>query len=226
MTKRKISPFKVAVIITIFLFFILSALIVINKKTSESSIGTSYEIQPSIDGQPTLGESEAPVTVVEFGDFKCPACKNWGETIFPQLVKDYVDTGKVKFSYINVLFHGDESKLGSVASEAIYKQNPERYWDFHKKLFSEQPDEDHDSLWITMEKIKGTASLIPDIDVTQLEEDMKSQSVIDEVNKDSVLVEDFNVQQTPSIMVNGTMLDDPFDYEKIKSLINKELEDK
>ncbi len=77
-----------------------------------------------------------------------------------------------------------------------------------------------------MEKIKETASLIPDIDVTQLEEDMKSQSVIDEVNKDSVLVEDFKVQQTPSIMVNGTMLDDPFDYEKIKSLINKELEDK
>ncbi|MDA6082947.1 thioredoxin domain-containing protein, partial [Escherichia coli] len=78
--------------------------------------------------------------VVEFGDFKCPACKAWGQNIFPKLVEDYVDTGKVKFSYINVLFHGDESKLGSVAAEAVYKQNPDSYWDFNKALFDAHPD--------------------------------------------------------------------------------------
>ena len=76
--------------------------------------------------QPTLGSSNAPITVVELGDFKCPACKAWGENIFPQLIEDYVDTGKVKFSLVNVLFHGDESKLGSVAAEAIYKETSTR----------------------------------------------------------------------------------------------------
>ena len=55
---------------------------------------------------------------------------------------------------------------------------------------------------------------------------MPSQSVLDEVNKDTALVDEFKVQMTPSIMVNGTMLEDPFDYEKIKSLIEKELEGK
>ena len=50
-----------------------------------------------------------------------------GRDIFPQLIEDFVDTGKVKFSLINVLFHGDECKLGSVAAEAIYKQAPDRY---------------------------------------------------------------------------------------------------
>ena len=58
-----------------------------------------------------------------------------------------------------------------------------------------------------------------------LQEDMQSQSVINNVNKDEMLVNEFKVQQTPSIMVNGTMLTDPFDYEQIKILINKELED-
>ena len=54
--------------------------------------------------------------------------------------------------------------------------------------------------------------------------DIEQQSAIEEVNKDTELVEEFKVQQTPSIMVNGTMLEDPFDYEKIKNLIEKELE--
>lgn len=224
MTKKKNSPLKFAVILTLFVFAALTALVVISNKNSDTNTGTSFEKQPSIEGQPTLGKSDAPVTVVEFGDFKCPACKNWGETVFPQLIEDYVDKGKVKFSYINVLFHGDESKLGSVAAEAIYKQNPDSYWEFHKKLFKEQPDVDHDSLWITMEKINEIAKTMPDIDLNLLQEDIQSQSVIDEVNKDSALVEEFKVQQTPSIMVNGTMLEDPFDYEKIKSLIEKELE--
>lgn len=224
MTKKNNSPMKFAVILTLIVFATLTAIVVISNENSDTNTVTSFEKQPSIEGQPTLGKSDAPVTVVEFGDFKCPACKAWGETVFPQLIKDYVDKGAVKFSYINVLFHGEESKLGSLAAEALYKQNPNIYWEFHKALFKEQPDADHDSLWITQEKINEIAGTIPDIDAEQLEKDMKGQSVIDEVNKDSALVEEFNVQQTPTIMVNGTMLEDPFDYEKIKSLIEKELE--
>ena len=226
MAKKQNSPFKFIVIITLLVFVVLAAIVFIGNKNSETSNDISFEKQPSIEGQPTLGKSNAPVTVVEFGDFKCPACKAWGENIFPQLIEDYVDTGKVKFSFINVLFHGDESKLGSVAAEAIYKQAPDRYWDFHKGLFKEQPGENHDSLWITTDKINEVASTIPDIDLNQLQENMQSQSVINEVNKDTALVDEFKVQMTPSIMVNGTMLEDPFDYEKIKSLIDNELDGK
>ena len=110
--------------------------------------------------------------------------------------------------------------------QSIKKQAPDRYWDFHKGLFKEQPGENHDSLWITTDKINEVASTIPNINLNQLQEDMQSQSVIDEVNKDTVLVDEFKVQMTPSIMVNGTMLENPFDYEKIKILIEKELEGK
>ncbi|CEG31068.1 DsbA family protein [Peribacillus simplex] len=225
MTKRENSPFKIAVILTLAVFVLLAALVLINNMKSKSNSETTYDKQPPIEGQPTLGDSDAPITVVEFGDFKCPSCKAWGETIYPQLMSDYVDTGKVKFSYINVLFHGDESKLGSLAGEAVYKQNPESYWIFHKELFKAQPSENHDGLWITNEKIFEIAKTIPEIDVQQLQNDLENQTSLEEVKKDEKLVEEFKVQSTPSIMVNGTMLEDPFDYEKIKSLIDKELEE-
>lgn len=214
------------VIVTLLLFGLITALVIINNMGSKNDKEATFEKKPSIEGQPVLGKTNAPVQVVEFGDFKCPACKSWGETIYPQLVKDYIETGKVKFSFINVLFHGKESELGSLAGEAVYKQNPERYWEFNKALFREQPNDNHDGLWITNEKINEVAATIPDLDVKKLQEDIKSQSVMEEVNKDSELVQEFEVESTPSIMINGTMLEDPFDYEKIKSLIDKELEGK
>jgi len=223
---KKSSPFKTAVFLTLSIFAILIALVLINNAGSKSNNETSFDKQPPIEGQPIIGDMDAPVTVVEFGDFKCPACKAWGETIYPQLINDYVNTGKVKFAYINVLFHGKESELGSLAAESVYKQSPESYWDFHKELFKAQPSENHDALWITNDKLVEVASGFPDIDIELLEEELNNQTQIEEVNLDTKLVEEYKVQLTPSIMVNGTMLEDPFDYEKIKSLIEKELEGK
>lgn len=224
--ESKSSPFKLMGIVTALVFGLLTALVVINNSNSKTDTASTYEKKPPVEGQPTLGKSDASVQVVEFGDFKCPACKAWGENIYPQLVKDYVDKGKVTFTFINVLFHGEESELGSLAAESVYKQNPDKYWEFHKALFKEQPRENHDALWITDEKINEIAGTIPGLDVNQLQEDMKNEAVIEEVSKYQKLVEEYKVQLTPSIMVNGTMLEDPFDYEKIKSLIDKELEGK
>lgn len=204
-------------IITLAIIALITAIVVMNNNSESSE--TTFGKQPPIDGQPTLGDPDAPITVVEFGDFKCPACKAWGENIFPQLVNDYVDTGQVKFSFINVLFHGEESELGSLAAESVYKQNPDAYWEFHKALFKEQPSENHHSKWITTEKILEVANGISGIDTDKLRSDIKNNSEMSEVNKDSELVEEFDVQLTPTIMVNGTVIEDPFDYEAIKNAI-------
>ncbi|GAB3797650.1 DsbA family protein [Virgibacillus kimchii] len=225
MNKKNNSPFKFVVIITLVVVAVIIALVVITNNNSESDEETTIDKQPPIDGQPTLGDSEAPVTVVEFGDFKCPACKVWGEDIFPQLVSDYVDTGKVKFSYINVLFHGEESELGSLAAESVYKQNPDAYWEFHEALFNEQPSENHDSSWITTEKLIEIADGVSGIDTESLKSAIESNSEMDEVNKDSALVSEFEVQFTPTIMVNETIIEEPFNYEAITDAIENALED-
>lgn len=213
---------KKIVIITTIIIILGVALVVLSNGNSE--VGETYTEQPPIEGQPVLGEDDALVTVVEFGDFKCPACKAWGETIFPQLINDYIDTGEVKFSYINTPFHGTESTLASLAAESVFDQNPDAYWDFHNALFAEQPSENHDSQWVTTEKILEVASGIQSIDIEELELALEEQSKIEEVNKDVELVEEFNVQMTPSIMVNDIMVEDPFDYDAIQNLIDQELE--
>ncbi|MFD2045085.1 DsbA family protein [Ornithinibacillus salinisoli] len=223
--KSEKSPFKFVVVVTLLIVALIIALVVINNSNSESNEEKTFDKQPPIEGQPTLGDSDAPVTIVEFGDFKCPACKAWGKNIYPQLISDYVDTGKVKFSFINVLFHGEESQLGSLAAESVYKQNPDAYWDFHKALFKEQPSENHNSSWITTEKILEVADEISGIDRDKLLSAIESNSYMDEVNKDTELVNEFEVELTPTIMVDGTMIEDPFDYDAITNAIENALEE-
>lgn len=218
--KNNKSGMKFVVLLTTLVVVILAAIVILTNQQETPAVETA---QIDITGQPTLGEEEAPVTVVEFGDFKCPSCKAWGETVYPQLVEDYVDTGDVKFSYINVLFHGDESTLASLAAESVYQQSPEVYWDFHKALFAAQPAQNHDAAWVTPEKVLEVAAEFSSIDQEKLKADMEQQATMDEVEIDEALVEEAGVAQTPTIVVNGKQLEDPFDYEAIKALIDQEL---
>ncbi len=218
--KAKPSGLKFAVLLTSLAVVILAAIVVLTNQQEAPAVETA---QIDLNGQPILGEEEAPVTVVEFGDFKCPSCKAWGETVYPQLVQDYVDTGEVKFSYINVLFHGDESMLASLAAESVYQQSPDAYWDFHKALFAAQPEVNHDGAWITPEKVLEVAAAYPSIDQEKLKADMEQQATMDAVEIDTALVEEAGVAQTPTIVINGQTLEDPFDYEAIKELIEQEL---
>ncbi|OLN23197.1 dihydroneopterin aldolase [Domibacillus antri] len=220
---------KKMVIGTLILFAVIAGLVLLLNRADETAQETGQTMNskghPPIEGQPTLGDAEAPVSIVEFGDYKCPSCKQWGETVYPQLIEDYVNPGKATFSYINVLFHGNESILASLASESVFEQDPENFWSFHKAVFDAQPaTQEHDKQWVTVEKLKEIAAeTAPNVDLAQLEADLNEEgtSAAAEVSKDDGLVKEYNVPFTPTIIIDGVMLEDPFDYEKIVSLIEE-----
>ncbi|MFY0744527.1 thioredoxin domain-containing protein [Solibacillus silvestris] len=219
----KNSNMKFAVIVTIVAIALLAIIVVISSNQTPDETEIVRE-EVDITGQPVLGSEDAPVTVVEFGDFKCPSCKAWGEIVYPQLVEDYILSGDVKFAYVNVLFHGNESVVGSLAAESVYKQDPDVYWEFHEALFDAQPESSqHDNLWITTEKILELASGIPSINQEQLKQDVEQELTAEQVNKDKDLYTKHNVSQTPTININGITMENPFDYEAIKEVIEREL---
>ena len=214
---------KFAVVLTLLAVGILAVVIIFSNK--QEALPIKIE-QIDVTGQPSLGEKDAPVTIVEFGDFKCPSCKAWGEMIYPQLVDEYVETGKVKFSFVNVLFHGKESTLGSIAAESVFERSPDLYWNFHQALFDAQPVENHNAQWITPERILEIASGFPDIDQTLLKEDMEQEATMESVKIDEDLVKEAGISMTPTIVINGKIMENPFDYEAIKAAIEQEIKDK
>ncbi|MCM3131067.1 thioredoxin domain-containing protein (plasmid) [Paenibacillus urinalis] len=219
---------KKLVIFTSLIIILLLSLFLINQMNQKSeNPAMVFEDAPVTENQPTLGSKESKVSIVEFGDFKCPSCKAWEEEMKPRITKDFIETGKASFSYINVLFHEEESRTGALAAEAIWIQDPEAYWTFHKELFNAQPQtEQHDELWLTSEKVLEIAKqFTPTIYLQKLENDMKSMQIQEQVNIDNELVLKYNVQQTPTIMINNVMVSNPFDYDEISSLINAQLKE-
>lgn len=226
-TTKNQSAAKPLVLGTLIVIGLLVLLFVLTQMGENAKPKNIFQEQPSIENQPVTGEPNAPVTIVEFGDYKCPSCKAWGEQLYPQLKKDYIDKGKVKFAYINVLFHGPESELASLAAESVFAQDPETFWLYHKDLFNAQPVQDHDALWVTPEKILELAKpYAQKIDLNKLQEDIKNKTTSPQIKLDTELVEKYKIQQTPTVMVNGIMLDNPFDYGTLKSIIDSELGDK
>jgi protein-disulfide isomerase len=221
MAKSKSGP-KTMVILTLVVLVVLISLFLVTRMSGKVDQTKALNNHPSIENQPTMGSPDAGISIVEFGDYKCPSCKAWGEQVFPQLKKDYIDTGKAKFSYINALFHGEESKLGALAAESVFAQDKDAYWKFHKQLFDTQPRENHDAPWITADVLFNIAkSYAPQVDAKKVEDDIKKQLTMPQVNIDEKLIQTYNIQQTPSLIINGVMVKNPFNYNEITSIINK-----
>ncbi|WP_028784346.1 DsbA family protein [Thalassobacillus devorans] len=227
MAENNKGSMKFVVILTVVVIGLVAVFVVLDSKNnsgSESNSASSGE-PISTEGQPTIGESDAPVKIVEFGDYLCPACKAWSEQVFPLLKQDYIDSGDANLTYINVLFHGEDSELASSAGEAVYKQAPDKFWDFSKQLYAAQPKE-HQEGWLTEEIIVDAAKKsVPSIDIEQMKQDMKSEEIQQEVQKDETLVKEQGVQVTPTVMINGEMVEDPFNYEEISTKIEQAIEE-
>lgn len=84
--------------------------------------------------QPYIGDRNAPVTIVEFSDYKCPACKRWNEEVLPELKREYLDTGKAVLYMIDYPFLAPDSNLAALAGETLYQQNQTYFWTYHAKM--------------------------------------------------------------------------------------------
>ncbi|MEA3274000.1 MAG: thioredoxin domain-containing protein [Pseudomonadota bacterium] len=88
----------------------------------------------STAGSPALGDSDAPVTLVEFTDFECPYCNRFFINTWPKLVKGYVDTGMVRvvIKDMPLGFHKNARKAAQ-ATHCAGEQDA--YWPMHDTLY-------------------------------------------------------------------------------------------
>jgi protein-disulfide isomerase len=92
----------------------------------------------SIDGAPVLGEKTAKVTLVEFSDYQCPFCKRNFEQTFPQIDKEYIKTGKVKYVFRAYPLESIHPAAFKASEAALCGGEQGKYWEMHEKLFTNQ----------------------------------------------------------------------------------------
>ena len=159
--------------------------------------------------QPYLGEKTAPVSIIEFGDYKCPNCKNFATNVVPVIEKELVDTGKAKFYFMNDSFINTDSIRSAKFAESVYKElGNETFWKFHELLYKKQPeDSKYEKMDVFTEAfltdtLKEVAN---DQDVDKVVKNFQAKESDTAWNKDMDYAEKLGVTGTPTIFVNGEM---------------------
>ncbi|MGZ5565450.1 MAG: DsbA family protein, partial [Limisphaerales bacterium] len=111
----------------------------------------SQPVQPinvsaiSTNGEPIIGEPNAPVTIVEWSDYQCPYCEQFEVTIMSQLYSKYVQTGKVKIVFKDFQFLGPNSITASEVGRAVWQAYPNDFYQWRQTIFQNQGEENHNA---------------------------------------------------------------------------------
>jgi protein-disulfide isomerase len=97
---------------------------------------SAAEVDTSSIVEMTLGAEDAPVTIVEYASFTCPHCASFHKESFKQLKSDFIDTGKVKFTYRDVYF----DRFGLWAAMVARCGGQERFFGISDMLYNQQKD--------------------------------------------------------------------------------------
>lgn len=219
---------KNKLVLFLFPILVIALIVLIAVLNSQSNKVAQQEVKAvlsadSLAGQPILGSADAKVTVVEFGDYKCPACKQWSDSVFPKLKADFIDAGKVKFTFMQFPFISADSLTAAAASEAVAAQYPDQFWQFHEGIYHAQQAENIQ--WATPERLIDIAKeTIPGVDEGKLAEQFADVTYNEQALKDKAVGEKAEIQGTPSVYVNGKpFLGGYLDYDSLKAFIEAEL---
>jgi protein-disulfide isomerase len=178
----------------------------------------------SYQGQPQIGNPHAPIRIMEFGDFKCPACKVFHDTVYPQLKREYIDKGKAQMYFTNFQFNGEDAITAGMVGESIYHQNKGAFWNYYDVIYENQKEEN--VRWATLDFLCNLIKSIPKIDVNKVRLDVKNKTFEKTVIKDKQLGEKLKIDVVPTIFVNGVRVENGMDFNVVKKVIEEELKRK
>jgi protein-disulfide isomerase len=158
--------------------------------------------------QPGLGDADAPVTVVIFEDYSCPACRTFEEQVVPRLKREYIDVGKVRAYFINFQFLGRDSINAALAAECVYHQDEAAYWDYKIVLYRAQGPQG--SNWANTPRLLDLArEAVPQLDHADLQACIEEERHLDAINRDRDIAVASGVTGTPAVFVNGRQTASP-----------------
>jgi protein-disulfide isomerase len=153
----------------------VAAIVVVAAAIVISQSGAEDEEAPALpalqqDGV-SLGDPDAPATLIEFADLQCPFCAEFANDELPGVIDEYVRDGRVRLELRLLAFLGPDSVRGRDVAHAAALQD--RMWGFTDRFYRDQGPEN--SGYATDEFLERLARQTPGLDFAQLESDLGSQ---------------------------------------------------
>ncbi|MFT5194120.1 MAG: protein-disulfide isomerase [Cellvibrionaceae bacterium] len=145
------------------------------------------------------GNSSAPVTVIEFGDFDCPACRQWHRSGIKQQVQaEFGDEVRFVFRHFPVI-NPVQSPIAAEAAQCAADQD--RFWDYHDFLYERANG-------LSVDQLKGY-SVSLGLDASTFNSCLDSREHRQYVSDDKALAVKAGARGTPTFMVNGQIIASP-----------------
>jgi len=166
------------------------------------------------------GNPEAPVTIIEYSDFQCPACA----AMYPRvkaITRDFSDDVRFVYRHFPLTQIHPNAQLAGQASEAADMQGT--FWEYHDLLFERQND------WAQLrggdveDFFVGLAGEL-ELDTEKFRQDMESREARTAVVEDSRDAAAANLPGTPTFFMNGEIIATPTTYDAFATLIRDELQ--
>lgn len=168
-----------------------------------------------VEKSPRKGAAEPLVTIVEFSDFQCPACKQFAMKAVPEILRKY--EGKVQFVYKHYPLDFHEYALGAavVAEEVRAQKGDEAFWKFHDMVYENQDK-------LSPEFLNEAASKLG-VDMDKLQKVLADENNAhkNRIKEDVDLGDKVGVEGTPFVYVNGVLFSP--DGDDLMELIEKQL---
>lgn len=196
----------------------------LENKMNQPSLVSYYESLPTqtiamSPGEKMLGLANAPITIFGFEDFQCPYCHEFYLKVFPEIKKEYIDTGLVQFIQKDYPFLGEESILAAAAGRCAAEEN--KFWEYRESLYAAQGAENAGTFvnpkLVSMGQELGLNS-------QNFSDCVNTGKFVDAVKADKDMAAALSVSATPTFFINGKKIEGAIQFVEMKQLLDYILE--
>jgi protein-disulfide isomerase len=193
-----------------------------NKNSLASSAPGEVVVDVKTDiSSPSLGNANAPVTIIEFADFQCPFCQKFFANSESDLISKYVDTGKARLVFEDFPFLGQESEDAAEAAKCAQAQG--QFWPYHNYLYSHQDPSGENKGGFSISHLEAFAKIIPGIDSEKFNSCLDEHQELNAVQTVMASGYNYGVTSTPTIFIDGKEIVGLYETSVYESMIDAEL---
>jgi protein-disulfide isomerase len=146
----------------------------------------------NLEGRPFLGSKDAPLTMVQFTDYQCPFCQRFHTQIFPEIKKQFIDTGKLRF-YSRDFPLGFHPNAPRAAQAARCAGDQNKFWEMHEILGA-------NAAKLDMESVTGFAKQL-NLDAEKFRSCIETGKYASAVQNDAAEASKYGANGTPSFLI-------------------------
>jgi protein-disulfide isomerase len=178
-------------------------------------------------GEPFIGNVNAPVTIAYWFDYQCPFCKQNELQTMPEIVTNYVDTGKVKIVFKDYAFLGPDSQTLGQYGRAVWAEDPAKFGEWHDTVFADQGTEN--TGWATQAEITSiNTKVLGAAEAAKVAQLVATNGATyqKEMDADKAEAGTFGVQGTPAFIIGTQLISGAEPYAQFQTAINAALASK